>query len=70
MSRTKLRADNAEQLAEIIKAIQRGEEPTQESIRRNTESAPLADSPMSGSEKGDTDSTGSEKDGDTGFAVR
>ena len=70
MSRTKLRADNAEQLAEIIKAIHRGEEPTQESIRRNTESAPLADSPMSGSEKGDTDSTGSEKDGDTGFAVR
>lgn len=70
MSRTKLRADNAEQLAEIIKAIQRGEEPTQESIRRNTESAPWADSPMSGSEKGDTDSTGSEKDGDTGFAVR
>lgn len=70
MSRTKLRADNAEQLAEIIKAIQRGEEPTQERIRRNTESAPLADSPMSGSEKGDTDSTGSEKDGDTGFAVR
>ena len=70
MSRTKLRADNAEQLAEIIKAIQRGEEPTQESIRRNTESAPLADSPMSGSEKGDTDSTGSAKDGDTGFAVR
>lgn len=70
MSRTKLRADNAEQLAEIIKAIQRGEEPTQESIRRNTESAPLADSPMSGSEKGDTDSTSSEKDGDTGFAVR
>ena len=70
MSRTKLRADNAEQLAEIIKAIQRGEEPTQESIRRNTESAPLADSPMSDSEKGDTDSTGSEKDGDTGFAVR
>lgn len=60
MSRTKLRADNAEQLAEIIKAIQRGEEPTQESIRRNTESAPLADSPMSGSEE----------DGDTGFAVR
>ncbi len=70
MSRTKLRADNAEQLAEIIKAIQRGEEPTQESIRRNTESAPLADSPMSGSEKGDTDSIGSEKDGDIGFAVR
>lgn len=60
MSRTKLKADNAEQLAEIIKAIQRGEEPTQESIRRNTESAPLADSPMSGSEE----------DGDTGFAVR
>ena len=36
MSRTKLKADNAEQLAEIIKAIQRGEEPTQESIRRKT----------------------------------
>lgn len=70
MSRTKLRADNAEQLAEIIKAIQRGEEPTQESIQRNTESAPLADSPMSGSEDGDTDSNSSGKEGDTGFAIR
>ena len=61
MSRTKLKADNAEQLAEIIKAIQRGEEPTQESIRRNTESAPLA-------ELSDVRFGG--RDGDTGFAVR
>ena len=57
MNRNRLKADNAEQLAEIIKAIQRGEEPTQESIRRNTESAPMADSPMSGSEEADTEKT-------------
>ena len=66
MSRKRLKADNAEQLAEIIKAIQRGEEPTQESIRRNTESAPQADSPMSGSEEGGSGSA--EEDGD-GFVV-
>lgn len=69
MSRKRLKADNAEQLAEIIKAIQRGEEPTQESIRRNTESAPQADSPMSGSEEGDTERLGfAEEDGD-GFVI-
>lgn len=66
MSRKKLKADNAEQLAEIIKAIQRGEEPTQESIRRNTESAPQADSPMSGSEEGGAGPA--EEDGD-GFVI-
>ena len=46
MSRQRLKADNVEQLLEIVRALQRGEEPTQESIRKNTESVPQADSPM------------------------
>ena len=35
MRRTKIKTDNVEQLMEIVRSLQRGEEPTQESIRES-----------------------------------
>ncbi len=43
--RTKIKAENAEQLLEIIRAVQNGEEPEEALLRREAESAPEADSP-------------------------
>lgn len=43
MKKNKIQTDNVEQLMEIVRAIQRGEEPTQESIRENTERVSEAD---------------------------
>ncbi|MEE0282914.1 MAG: CapA family protein [Lachnospiraceae bacterium] len=52
MRRTKIKTDNVEQLMEIVRSLQRGEEPTQESIRESAErvsktDAPMSDEPMS-----------------------
>ncbi len=47
MRRNKIKADNVDELMEIVKAVQRGEEPTQDSIRRKAESVPEAHSPKS-----------------------
>ncbi len=68
MKKDKIKADNVEELMEIVRAIQRGEEPTQESIRRNTESVPEADSPepysREDAEWEDGEAFRSSKDGD------
>lgn len=47
MKRTKIKTDNVEQLMEIVRSLQRGEEPTQESIRESTERVSKADAPLS-----------------------
>ncbi len=41
----KIKAENAEQLLEIIRAVQNGEEPEEALQRREAESTPEADSP-------------------------
>ncbi len=43
----KIKADNVEQLMEIVRAIQNGEEPEEALQRKEAESAPVADSPKS-----------------------
>lgn len=45
MSRKKIKADNVEQLFEIVRAIQNGEEPDDALRRKELEGAPEADSP-------------------------
>ena len=47
MRRTKIKTDNVEQLMEIVRSLQRGEEPTQESIRESAERVSKTDAPMS-----------------------
>lgn len=47
MRRTKIKTDNVEQLMEIVRSLQRGEEPTQESIRESAECVSKTDAPMS-----------------------
>lgn len=52
MSRKKIKADNVEQLFEIVRAIQNGEEPDEALRRKELEGAPEADSPNPYSEEG------------------
>ena len=68
MSRTKIKTDNVEQLMEIVRSLQRGEEPTQESIRESAErvsktDAPMSDGPMS--DEPESDAQTGEKRTDT-----
>ena len=53
MRRTKIKTDNVEQLMEIVRSLQRGEEPTQESIRESAERVSKTDAPMSDEPKSD-----------------
>ena len=60
MRRTKIKTDNVEQLMEIVRSLQRGEEPTQESIRESAErvsktDAPMSDEPESDAQRGKAD---------------
>lgn len=57
-------ADNVEQLMEIVRAIQNGQEPEEALHRKETESAPLADSPKSRPETDDDDLLDDGPDGD------
>ena len=68
MRRTKIKTDNVEQLMEIVRSLQRGEEPTQESIRESAErvsktDAPMSDEPMS--DEPESDAQTGEKRTDT-----
>ena len=68
MRRTKIKTDNVEQLMEIVRSLQRGEEPTQESIRESAErvsktDAPMSDGPMS--DEPESDAQTEEKRTDT-----
>ena len=68
MRRTKIKTDNVEQLMEIVRSLQRGEEPTQESIRESAErvsktDAPMSDGPMS--DEPESDAQTGEKRTDT-----
>lgn len=54
MRRTKIKTDNVEQLMEIVRSLQRGEEPTQESIRESAERVSKTDAPMSDEPESDT----------------
>ena len=68
MRRTKIKTDNVEQLMEIVRSLQRGEEPTQESIRESAErvsktDAPMSDEPMS--DEPESDAQTEEKRTDT-----
>ena len=73
MRRTKIKTDNVEQLMEIVRSLQRGEEPTQESIRESAErvsktDAPMSDEPMSDepmSDEPESDAQTGEKRTDT-----
>ncbi|MDO4324379.1 MAG: hypothetical protein Q4C61_17875 [Lachnospiraceae bacterium] len=47
-----MKADNVEQLMEIVRAVQNGQEPEEVLRRKEAESAPLADSPKSRPETG------------------
>ena len=47
MKKQKMTADNVEQLMEIVRAIQRGEDPDEALQKKKAESAPQADSPKS-----------------------
>lgn len=51
MSRKKIKADNVEQLLDIVRAIQNGEEPDEALRRKEMEGAPEADSPNPYSEE-------------------
>lgn len=68
MKRTKIKTDNVEQLMEIVRSLQRGEEPTQESIEKRAERMPVADAPTSDEAKHSKGSQryaeGSEKEAD------
>ena len=68
MRRTKIKTDSVEQLMEIVRSLQRGEEPTQESIRESAErvsktDAPMSDEPMS--DEPESDAQTGEKRTDT-----
>ena len=64
MRRTKIKTDNVEQLMEIVRSLQRGEEPTQESIRKEAERVSETDAPLSDTSGHDTGSrTSKEKAG-------
>ena len=56
MRRTKIKTDNVEQLMEIVRSLQRGEEPTQESIRKEAERVSETDAPLSDTSGHDTGS--------------
>ena len=53
MKKKKIKADSVEQLMEIVRAIQNGEEPEEALRRKEAESAPEADSPKSHPEPDD-----------------
>lgn len=61
MRRTKIKTDNVEQLMEIVRSLQRGEEPTQESIRKEAERVSEADAPLSDTSGHDTGSRASKE---------
>ena len=63
MRRTKIKTDNVEQLMEIVRSLQRGEEPTQESIRESAERVSKTDAPMS--DEPESDAQTGEKRTDT-----
>ena len=63
MRRTKIKTDNVEQLMEIVRSLQRGEEPTQESIRESAERVSKTDAPMS--DEPESDAQTEEKRTDT-----
>ena len=69
MRRTKIKTDNVEQLMEIVRSLQRGEEPTQESIRESAERVSKTDAPMSDEPESDAQTgekrTDTEADWDT-----
>lgn len=46
MKKQKMTADNVEQLMEIVRSLQRGEDPAEAALRRETERVPEADAPM------------------------
>ena len=50
MKNKKMKADSVDQLLEIVKAVQRGEDPDEMLRKKQAESAPLADSPKSNPE--------------------
>lgn len=46
MKKQKMTADNVEQLMEIVRSLQRGEDPAEAALKRETERVPEADAPM------------------------